>query len=109
MPSLKSLIRNKSTEKDIKDWLSQNGYVGNATKFVEVELHAIKRPGWLQVFRFEAACVTDSDDKQQLFGAIRSDERYGDPQIVADEDVSVRDEQLVIWSDGLITHKRDRK
>ena len=106
---MKSLIRNRSTEKDIRDWLSKNGYVGNSTRFVEVELHAIKRPGWLQVFRFEAACVTEAGDKSQLFGALRSDERYGKPQIVVDEDVSVRDEQLVIWSDGLITHKRNRK
>ena len=106
---MKFLFGNKSAEKDIRDWLSQNGYVGNSARFVEVELHAIQRPGWLQVFRFEATCNNVAGDQVQFFGAMRSDERYGAPQIVVDQDLTVRDEQLAIWSDGLITHKRHRK
>jgi len=107
--ALKSLIGNKSAEKDIRDWLSQQGYVGKTAQFAEVELHAIKRPGWLQIFRFETSCMTAEGERAQLFGAMRSDERYGAPQILVDADLTVRDQQLATWSDGLITHKRRRK
>ena len=103
------MISNKSVEKDIRDWLSQQGYTGKTAQFMEIELHAIKRPGWLQVFRFEASCTTAEGYKTQLFGAMRSDERYGAPQIHVDKDLAVRDEQLAIWSEGLITQKRHRK
>lgn len=106
---MKSLIGNKSSEKDIRDWLSQNGYIGKTAQFTEMELHAIKRPGWLQVFRFEAICITAEGNKAQLFGAMKSDERYGDPQIQVDGDLAARDQQLAIWSEGLITQKRHRK
>ena len=46
-------IGNKSAEKDIRDWLAENGYLGKSAKFGEIELHAIKRPGWRQIFRFD--------------------------------------------------------
>jgi hypothetical protein len=76
---------------------------------MELELHAIKRPGWLQVFRFEVFCKTAAGDNTQLFGAMRSDERFGDPEIQVDRELAVRDKQLAIWSAGLITQKRHRK
>jgi hypothetical protein len=56
---VKDVIRSRSAEKDIRDWLSENGYSGNSARFAEVELHAIMRPGWLQVFRFELKCLND--------------------------------------------------
>jgi hypothetical protein len=103
---VKNLIGNKSAEKDIRDWLPENGYNGKSAKFVEVELHAIMRPGWLQVFRFEVKCLSADDQSVQLFGAMRSDERYGRPAIVVSEDIEIRDLQLAEWSDGLITQRR---
>ena len=74
---MKSLIGNKVAEKDIRDWLSKNGYQGKPAKFTEIELHAIQRPDWLQIFRFELRTITAEDRKVQLFGAMLSDERYG--------------------------------
>ena len=49
---LKKFIKNGSTERAIRRWLDKNGFYGSSAKFDHVELHAIKRPGWLQVFRF---------------------------------------------------------
>ncbi len=105
---MKSLIGNKSAEKDIRDWLISNGHFRKSAKFAEIELHAIKRPGWLQIFRFHFMSVTAENESLQLFGAMRSDERYGKPNIVIHEDVATRDAQLAEWSEGLITQRRRR-
>ena len=45
-------IGNSVTEKDIRDWLDANGYVGRTARINDLELHAIERPGWVQVFEF---------------------------------------------------------
>ena len=106
---MRSLIGNKSAEKDIRDWLSENGYCGKSAQFNEIELHAIKRPGWLQIFRFDLKGLTVKYQDVQLFGAMRSDERYGQPSIIVYEDPASRDIQLSEWSEGLITQRRHRK
>ncbi len=105
---MNSLIRNKAAEKDVRDWLSKNGYQGKTAKFTEIELHAIQRPGWLQIFRFGLAVLTSEDRRVQLFGAMRSDERYGAPKVLVGEDVATRDAQLAEWSEGLIKQRRHR-
>ena len=105
---MKAWIANKSAEKDIRNWLTENGYVGRSAKFVEIELHAIKRPGWLQIFRFEMTGHHNEERGKKEFGAMWSDERYGDPKIEVYPDRSARDEQLSEWSTGLITLKRRR-
>ena len=46
-------IGNRVTEKDIRDWLDANGFVGRTAKINDLELHAIERPGWVQVFEFQ--------------------------------------------------------
>lgn len=103
---MKSFISNKSTEKDIRDWLSKNGFLGKSAEFSEIELHAIKRPGWLQVFRFEVRVKNDQQECQQLFGAVRCDERYGRPDVIVSRELCERDAQLTEWSQGLITQPR---
>ena len=45
---------NRVTEKDIRDWLTLGGFDGRGAKIDDLELHAIERPGWVQVFRFFA-------------------------------------------------------
>lgn len=45
-------ISNRSTESDVRTWLNQNGFSGKTAKFDLLELHAIQRPGWIQVFKF---------------------------------------------------------
>ena len=106
---MKPFIGNKSAEKDIRDWLLKNGYHEKSARFAEIELHAIKRPGWLQVFRFELTTLTADRESVQLFGAMYSDERYGEPKITVHEAIAERDSQLLAWSEGLITQRRYRK
>ncbi len=106
---MRSLIGNRSSEKDIRDWLCKQGFSGNTAKFGEVELHAIMRPGWLQIFRFEVTVLTAAGEKTKLFGAMRSDERYGKPKIIVSAEFADRDEQLDEWAEGLITQRRRAK
>ncbi len=107
---MKSLIGNKAAEKDIRDWLASQNFCGRSAQFSEVELHAIKRPGWLQVFRFEVRVRDESNHWHQLFGAMRADERYGEPQIMVTLLAADRNMQLNEWSATLITMRtRDPK
>ena len=102
---MKSLIGNKNAEKDIRDWLAEQNFCGKSAQFTEIELHAIKRPGWLQVFRFEVRARDEHDEWHQFFGAMRADERYGDPQIILNTLLTERDAQLLKWSETLITRR----
>ncbi len=81
-------ISNRSTEADVRTWLNKNGFAGKTAKFEELELHAIQRPGWVQVFRFCARVKyrpfgennkeqnkNEERDWQQVFGVALDDER----------------------------------
>lgn len=75
---MKNLVRNHVTEKDIRQWLDDNGYYGNSAEFHEVELHAVERPGWVQVFRFRARIKSKESSPEpwtETFGVVRDDER----------------------------------
>ena len=105
--AITTLIVNKSAETDYR--LTQQGLNGKSAHITGVEMHASQRPEWLRVFRFEATFSTAQGDNTQLSAAMRSDEREGESQIQVDTKLSVRDEQLAIWSEGLITLKRHSK
>ena len=77
-------IGNRVTEKDLRDWLANEGFSGRSAKIEELELHAIQRPGWLQVFRFSIQVKVSAADEDhpagdsgwlQRFGVIVDDER----------------------------------
>ena len=46
-------IGNRVTEKDVRDHLNRCGYHGNTATILQLELVAIERPGWMQVFSFQ--------------------------------------------------------
>jgi len=73
-------IGNRVTEKDIRDWLDSNRYVGATASITDLELHAIQRPGWVQVFSFEVKVTSANefevdDIRRQKFGVVLDDER----------------------------------
>ena len=77
------MIGNRVTEKDLRDWLTEQGFAGQFAKLNELELHAIEPPGWVQVFRF---CVDmRSRGKEEprpletYWGIILDDERKSKP------------------------------
>lgn len=122
-------IGNRVTEKDLREWLTQNGWYGRSAEIDHVELHAVRRPGWEQVFRFsgrakrkaaENADDSDRDEPQPadanragewhtLWGAIHDDERFkaNRPTIWAFESedeqaakLSKLSEELVVLNQG---------
>ncbi len=64
------LAKNRTTEKDIRAWLNANGFDRQAAQVTDVELYAVKRPGWLQIFSFRVRMETG-----EQFGVVRDDER----------------------------------
>ena len=58
-------IGNRVTEKDIRQWLDKNGFMGRSAKINNLELHAVTRPGWKQVFRFRAQVKTNNQTSME--------------------------------------------
>ena len=112
-PVLSNLAKNRTTEKDIRAWLNANGFDGRLAEITDVELHAVQRPGWLQIFRFHLS-VRSSDDndqrnKREYFGVVRDDERirgkdktqvqlFDSAELQAAE-LSVLSEELIVRGD----------
>ncbi len=48
-----NFFRNRVTEQDIREWMDQNGYQGSSAILDSVDLFALQRPGWKQLFRFQ--------------------------------------------------------
>ncbi|MDG2468092.1 MAG: hypothetical protein P8M80_02330 [Pirellulaceae bacterium] len=102
------LIANKFTEKDIRQWLSEHGFYGNSAKFVELELHAIQRPGWLQVFRFQVEAKAANGGWETYFGAVRDDERTHETTIKTFRSYGQQQKILAQWSRHLIRRQSSR-
>jgi len=99
-------------ESAIRRHLSENGYFGGTAKLRAVRLAAVQRPGWLQVYRFEATArlaVVDSNDASEpaatyhdLFGLVREDHRHNQTDVRVFPTSDHRKELFGRWSDGLI-------
>jgi len=118
-------------ENAIRRHLSDNGYFGGTAKLRTVRLAAVQRPGWLQVYRFEATArlavpnladsdpsnsaasdFVDSEDASdellppvyhQLFGLVREDHRKDQTAVRFFKTNEQRIELFRRWSEGLIT------
>ena len=102
------LIGNKVAEKDLRDWLEANGYYGRSAEIAELELAAIERPGWVQVFRFAArAKRRDGGGWDDLRGFLRDDERHRTEVRLAATDAE-RAALFADWSRGLIVSRPGR-
>ena len=96
------MLKNRSAEKDIRDHLTNSGYFGRSAFFEEIELHAVQRPGWLQIIRFSVrAKPTTADDRVLLFGVMKDDERFKICEIHCFRNSSQRSALLEKWSAGL--------
>jgi hypothetical protein len=111
---LKSLVRNRTTEKDVRAWLDQNGYYGTSATIEGLELHAVQRPGWLQIFSFQARVKSrDGSDQpwSDMFGVVKDDERKrGDQktQVELFPTAGQQTDRLEQWSQGLISKSNSK-
>ncbi|QDT03178.1 hypothetical protein K227x_15600 [Rubripirellula lacrimiformis] len=102
----------RDMEMAIRRHLNQNGFFGQSAKLKNVRCVAVQRPGWLQVFRFEASVrirLESSDDQpdpppqyRDLFGLVRDDIRRQINTVRVFDDPQQRQELFARWSDGLI-------
>jgi hypothetical protein len=115
------IFKNRVTEKDIRSWLDDNGFFGRSAEISDLELHAIKRPGWKQVFRFtanarpkaESQLVGDEESMNReperilQYGIVVDDQRKRTEaektQIYAFESIDKRDELLEDLSSDMLT------
>ncbi|TWT52511.1 hypothetical protein Pla22_01350 [Rubripirellula amarantea] len=102
----------REMEMAIRRSLSENGYFGQTAKLKNVRCVAVQRPGWLQVFRFEATArvrlEVDDDAPEpdpvydELFGLVRDDIRHNINTIRVFNQEAERKELFARWSEGLI-------
>lgn len=105
---VRKLIGNRVAEKDIRDWLQQQQFFGDSARFAEIELHALKRPGWLQIFRFQVEAKSKHGEWLTLFGVLRDDDRYNRVDIEAFPDRASQQITLAKWSEGCIQPRSQR-
>ncbi len=105
---LSRVIGNRVTEKDVRSWMERNGIYGNSAEIRELELHAVQRPGWLQIFSFHARIKRreQSDHPwQEVYGVVKDDERRqgtNKTQVELFATVEQQSIKLEKWSQGLI-------
>jgi hypothetical protein len=117
----------RELEHAIRRHLSANGHYGGTAKLQNVRLAAVQRPGWLQVYRFDAiarAIATSAspsvDDEQEdesdmqpakyatLYGLVREDIRHDITTIRTFDNTAERSELFVQWSEDLIQLRSGR-
>ena len=100
-------------ETTIRQHLTINGYFGRTAKLRNVRLVAVQRPGWLQVFRFEATArvapetgndeIPDAEaEYHELYGLVRDDIRHKINVVRVFKSTAERHSLFARWSDGLI-------
>ncbi len=102
----------RDMEMAIRKHLNQEGCFGGTAKVQRLKLVAVQRPGWLQIFRFEAVARVRAETREDrpdpaaeyhtLYGLVRDDFRrnISDIRVFANE--SERRNLFTRWSDGLI-------
>jgi len=111
----------RDLEVAIRRHLTSNGYFGQTAKLQNVRLAAVQRPGWLQIYRFDALArvrsETSSDDDnaidkpptfRQLFGLAREDARSNQSTIRTFELSEARRDLFQEWSVDLIQLRNGR-
>lgn len=109
-----ALIGNKFLEHDLRSWLDEHDHYGRSAEVEELELVAVQRPGWVQVFRFRVRAKNQSTGEwEALRGFARDDERAkrkaDRTQYRLSADDAEHDATFVEWSDGLLTLRTARR
>jgi hypothetical protein len=98
----------------IRRHLSDRGYRGAAAELRAVKLIAIQRPGWVQIYRFEAVAIKQISDYDAetttpqprssilLYGLVRDDGRT-QSEVETFVHPGRRIERFHQWAEGMIT------
>ena len=107
------MFQNKTTQKDVRTWFSENGYRGEALSFQYLELYAIKPPGWEQIYTFEVDVQKIDEERKHVYGVVFDDERLTKATEKFRVDISLdkvaHQKKLDEWSIGFIAQKPAKK
>lgn len=104
------MVGNKVVGKDIRAELVRRNFNARSAKISNVELVAIQRPGWLQVFSFELrAFEVDREESVSQFGLCRDDESAKTFELQLFDTQGDRTAVLDEWSIGMIRRDRGRR
>jgi hypothetical protein len=97
-------VGDRDMENAMRGALTRKGLRGKAAQFSRVRLVAVQRPGWLQVYTFDAAWEEKDEvtgHAIRVFGLVRQDERYNKTEVQFFDTTSARSVLLNQWADGL--------
>lgn len=100
----------------IRKQLNQQGFFGSTATLQNVRLVAVQRPGWLQIYRFEATARLRLDEQSgdgpdgpasdpryvRLYGLVKDDIRYNVNTVRIFENALERRALFANWSEDLI-------
>jgi len=99
---LSALLNDRQTEREVRNWLNRHGFNGQSANFHSIELYAIQRPGWKQIYRFAGNAVNPDGARVPMFGVMSDDERVGKPKIMIFHQQREQIEFLKLISTGCI-------
>ena len=103
------MFQNKTTQKDVRTWFSENGYRGGSLSFQYLDLYAIKPPGWEQIYTFEVDVQKVDEERKRVYGVVFDDERITEVsekfKVAICFDRDEHQKQLDEWSIGFIAQK----
>ena len=90
-------LGNRVTEKDIRNWLDKHDFHGKSARIADLELHAIQRPGWVQLYRFRiAARLKDATSAPEEQSSIAS-KQFKSGIVLDDERIRNESQKTQIW------------
>ncbi len=101
----------REMEMTIRRHLTDAGFYGGGAKLRDVRLVAVERPGWQQIYRFEAEVRVRSDEDddgpatphdRRIYGLVRNDIRHKIESVRVFDNDAERRSLFARWSDGLI-------
>ena len=98
-------LLSKAKVKALRDYLTANGYYGGSANMLKLDLKALERPGWVQVFDFHVHAKREEGNWEELCGVIRSDERSDLFEVTLYDNFS-RNDVVQRATDGMITAQR---
>lgn len=107
-------IGDRDLELQLRGQLKAKGYCGDSSRFSNIRLVAIQRPGWVQVFSFTATAKALSSEQQHnvvpetLLGLVRQDERRDKTDVEIFRDAGQRRRLFQEWSADLVTLRGER-
>jgi hypothetical protein len=75
-------VKDRETDRIIRTWLKGNGYNSSTAALHLIELFAIQRPGWKQIYRVCGNAENAEGVRVPLFAVVNVDERRGAPEVV---------------------------